>query len=153
MSTIEFHEYLIFPAACLFTLKGFMISFQRRMETLQHDGIFKIYNSNGSSIKWFRNRKYTDTQMQNSFTSTNLNESAIPFPQVQCCSCVLTVPRWIKMRREIPHLASCDATEEKREEVNFHLHGVRSRNEISGCHSFARITRLFPFVSVRHHIF
>lgn len=32
-----------------------------------------------------KNRKYTDTQTQNSFTSTNLNESAIPFPQVQCC--------------------------------------------------------------------
>lgn len=55
---------LIFAAACLFTLKVFMISFQRRMETLQHDGIFKIYNSNGSSIKWFRNRKYRHTNAE-----------------------------------------------------------------------------------------
>lgn len=62
----------------------------------------------------------TDTQMQNSFTSTNLNESAIPFPQVQCCSCVLTVPRWIKMRREIPHLASCDARKKEKKLISIY---------------------------------
>lgn len=40
----------------------------------------------------------------------------------------------------------CDG-EKKKERINFHLHGLRSRNEVStGCHSFAHITRLFPLV-------
>jgi len=54
---------------------------------------------------------------------------------------------WIKTRRETPHLASCDVREKRRKKELISIYtALVPGTKYPGCHSFVRITRLFPFV-------